>query len=78
MGGAGAQACDGVQTYEDGVQTCAEGVQTSDDAARTCVLACAAMEQLCREAAWCRALVQCDVVPLLERLVGRCSGDVER
>ena len=33
------------------------------------MLACAALEQLCREGAWCRALVQQDVVPLLERLV---------
>ena len=33
------------------------------------MLACAAMEGLCSEGAWSKALVQADVVPLLERLV---------
>ena len=46
----------------------ADGVQTSDGV-QTCLLACGAMQHLCREAAWCKALVQRDVVPLLERLV---------
>ena len=70
MGGAGLQTSDeGVQASDDGVQTCDEGLQTCDEGVQTCVLACAALEQLCREGAWCRALVQRDVVPLLESLV---------
>ena len=40
------------------------------------MLACAALEQLCREGAWCRALVQRDVVPLLERLVRHEEDEV--
>ena len=70
MGGAGLQASD------DGVQTCDDGLQTCDEGVQTCVLACAALEQLCREGAWCRALVQRDVVPLLERLVRHEEDEV--
>ena len=49
------------------------GVQASDGV-QTCLLACGAMQHLCREPAWCKALVQRDVVPLLEKLVRARGG----
>ena len=56
-------------TGEGTGQGTGEAEMQTSDGVQTCLLACGALQHLCREAAWCKALVQRDVVPLLERLV---------
>ena len=52
-----------------GEVTGGEAEVQASDGVQTCLLACGAMQHLCREPTWCKALVQRDVVPLLEKLV---------